>query len=182
MAKRILDITGVHDVEFQGKRVRGTELSLFLVYRNEFGVEVEIPFAVDEHLQLTINISGPVQNIKHSGGANTHITSQQSIDTVMSTSSIHTDATSITNLVAKNVVLGNTTHIGTCYAGCNGAHVNNKQNAISVGKSSRNPFLEEPLNLHDKSLQRTLPVYQTFKTKTETIVLPSDASSLAGST
>jgi len=46
MAKRILQLEGVNELEFNGKRIKGTELTLHLVYRNEFGVEVSF------HLKL----------------------------------------------------------------------------------------------------------------------------------
>jgi len=172
MAKRILQLEGVNELEFNGKRIKGTELTLHLVYRNEFGVEVEFPLEVEHQLQINLTVAGPIQRIEHSSNcANMHITTTQTIDTVISTGTIHTDAPVITNLVADRVDLGNTTQIGTCYAGCAGAHINSRNNLITVGKSPRNPFIE---GFRDKPLHRMTKQQQTLKRKANTIILPPE--------
>jgi hypothetical protein len=138
--KMVAKITG-SIIKVNGKKLKGGELTLFLVARNEQGAAVEMPFDSETGLTIKVNIKGGTRQIQHFAG-NMRVKANH-IESVVAREDVHIDSYRIGTLVARQTTLGNTREIGTCYAGCVGAHVNDQQRPITVRKSSRNPFDEE---------------------------------------
>jgi hypothetical protein len=164
--KRIAQITG--DVlKLNKKKVKGSELTFFLIARNEHGAEVELPIGSEEMITIKVKISGGMKQVRQYGGSLQ--VKAANIETVIAQSEVHVNARSIGNLVANQTTLGNTQEIGTCFAGCIGAHVNEKQQKITVRKSSRNPFEEDcPLEINQR-LREHVEIFQEMRNKDKSI-------------
>jgi hypothetical protein len=146
--RKIAKITG-EIIKLNKKKVKGSELTLFLVARNEHGAEVEFPLGAEERLILKVKTSGGMKQI-HQYTGNLQVKANH-IETVIAQAGVQVNSRTIHNLIANQTTLGSTQEIGTCFAGCIGAHVNNQQRKITVRKSSRNPFEEDaPLEIGER--------------------------------
>lgn len=143
--KKVAKITGAI-LKLNKKKIKGGELTLFLVARNEHGAAVEIPLGTEERLTVKVKTSGGLKDVYQYGG-NMQVKASH-IEKVVGRSDVHVNARTIHNLVASQTTLGQTQEIGTCFAGCIGAHVNDQHRKVTVRKSPRNPFEEDaPLEI-----------------------------------
>jgi hypothetical protein len=138
--QKIASITG-SVINLEKKKLKGCELTLFLVARNEHGAAIEIPFDAEKGLTIKLNIKGGTRQIQQFAG--NMLVKANHIESLIARDQIHVDSYRVGTLIAKQTTLGSTREIGACYAGCLGAHVNDQQRKITIRKSTRNPFDEE---------------------------------------
>jgi len=151
-------------LRLNGKKLKGRQLTVSLICRNEEGARVEVPVDLKNAVQLSIKSVSGIRNLQHYAGQ-LRVRSAY-IDQLLSSGEVHTDAPYINNLVCEQAVLGRTHRIGTCYSA---THINPARNLI---------------NVHKEPMPRDLPPHisdmQNLAKSRQAITLPSDASTFSG--
>jgi hypothetical protein len=143
--KRVSTITG-SILKLNGKKIKGTELTFFLVARNEHGATIELPYNAEQTITVKVKTTGGMKKVRQYCGKLEVKASH--IETIVAQGEVHVNARRIGNLVAHQTTLGDTREIGTCFTGCLGSHINDRHKSVTVGKSTRNPFEEDcPLEI-----------------------------------
>ena len=138
--KKIAKITGTV-LKLDKKKIKGNEITLFLVARNELGAEIEIPVDAERGITIKVNTKGGMKQVEQFSG-NLQVKANH-IENVIARAEVQVNSYRVGTLIANQTTLGSTREISTCFTGCMGAHVNDQQRKITVRKSTRNPFDEE---------------------------------------
>jgi len=161
--QRVASITGTV-LRLNGKKLKGSELTLFLIAKNEHGGAVEIPFGAEETITVKVKTSGGMKKVRQYCG-NLQVKAPH-VETIIAQGDVHVNARTIGNLVANQTLLGQTQEIGTCFTGCLGAHINDQHKSVTVRKSTRNPFEEECALEIGPILSQSVAKFQQLSTST----------------